>query len=147
MSDPTNPPDELTALREQLAAARAERERKLDAATQAEELDAARRELADEQAINAAIDEHGILGRDIVAVPTDFGTVIVKRPGALRWRRFQDSDNYKTEALEAFFLPCVVHPTQTELKAMLDKQPAILVRIGNAVTKLAGIRRDELKKD
>lgn len=143
---PENDPrvEELKALRARRLALEAEAEErnaKLD-----DELGRERRAVSDAEALNKAIDEHGALDRVIGKVETDFGLVIVKRASATRFRKFQDDGEVKTQNIERFVRPCVVHPTLSEFDAWCEDQPFILVRCSNTIARLNGVRKEELEK-
>lgn len=104
------------------------------------------RAIADEEALAKAIEEHGEVGRVIEALHTDLGLIIIKRCSAIRWRKFQDADNFTNEAFTSLVTPCVIYPTAARFDEMLEEQPAILARASNAVAKLAGIRAAEIAK-
>lgn len=130
---------ELRARRAQLEEARRlkqdqhELERQLEAEAQA---------IRDEERLAELVEEHGAVGVELEPVHTDFGMVIVRRCGALRYRRFQDEEKNDVASMTAFVLPCVLHPSRDTVEKWLDRQPAILIRIGQAIGRMAGIRAD-----
>ena len=124
-----------------LAKKRAEREA-AQAAT--DRVEAVERELADAIAIDAAVAEHGPLGKMIAAIDTDLGVVIVKRPHAATFRKFQDTGSMKSADLEKLVRPCLVHPDGEKFGALLEQLPATLLRVANVVTELAGMRSAEV---
>lgn len=134
----------------ELRAKRAELERKRAEQLEQTELDAEleleRRKLRDAEALNAAIEQHGVPGRAITTIETDYGLLVIKRAGALKFRRFQDAGEYSTEAFEALVRPCIVHPPLVEWDEWLKEQPALLSRAAMAVARLAGVRMEELGK-
>lgn len=133
----------LRAKRAELAAAREAKE-----AQQALELElvAEQRALRDEQALTDAIDKYGAVDRAIATVETDMGLVIVRRASAIKFRRFQDKEEYSTDDVLSLVRPCLVHPSAPDLDAMLEEQPALITRLGSAVARLAGVRTKELAK-
>jgi hypothetical protein len=46
--------------------------------------------------------------------------------------------------VEKMVRPCVVHPSPDAFDEICEKQPVVLRRCADAVTTLAGARRDEL---
>lgn len=121
-----------------------DREARAELAQLEASVEAAERAILDEQAIARAEDEHGALGRFIAVVQTDLGAVIVKRPHAATFRKFQDAASLKTRDLDALVRPCLVHPDRGGLDQILAEQPATLVRLANAVSELAGARVEEV---
>lgn len=137
---------ELAALRARRAELQAAREAREEAAAVKRLVEAERRAIQDEEALAAAVETYGEVGRHIEAVDTDLGVVIVKRASALRFKRFQDADTIDSKAASQLVRPCVVHPTLDVLDTMLDEQPGILLRLANAVSRLAGARANEVEK-
>lgn len=133
---------ELADLRAQREALAAERAKRLELEEAEAQLDAAKRELADEQAIDAAEREHG--ARRVAMVHTDCGVVIVKRPHVNTFRKFQDRGSTDSAAQEALVRPCLVHPTVFEFERICGEQPATLQQVASAVIRLAGFRADDV---
>lgn len=131
---------ELRAKRRALESAREARavERASTDAIAAEE-----RAIADEEAIAAAETEHGEVDKKIRIVRTPAGTVIVKRPNNVLFRKFADQGKSDVDDLERLARPCIVYPTIDQFDRMLTDQPAILIDVANAVTYLAGVRTKE----
>lgn len=150
MTDVVKSP-ELLALESQLADInakraqfKADREAKRALPNAKQELERAARELADEEAVATAEDEHGEMGVHIMAVRTECGIVIVKRPAALIFRRFQDQGKSASQDLEKLVRPCLVHPNRESFDHYCDEQPATLLRVADAVAHLAGVRNTEV---
>lgn len=143
---PTDRQTELQHLRAQHARLEAERAEREAAADEEDEIIAARRAVREAEALNKAIGEHGRVDHGIATIETTIGLVIVKRASALRFRRFQDQGEYKYENLLKLVTPCVVYPDADRFSQMLDEQPAILTLAGNAVARLAGIRKEDVEK-
>lgn len=131
----------VRAAREQLAAQR-------EARTQANELAAklAAEELAlkDEQAIEAAEAEHGVLDKKIRVVRSELGVIIVKRAHPAVFKRFVDRGKHTMQDLEELARKCLVHPTLPEWEAMCNEQTALINRTADAIAWLAGIRADDV---
>jgi hypothetical protein len=136
---------ELAALRARRAELEAARERKAEL-TDVEQLEQERRAVADAEALLAAIDEHGRVDIDIAIVDTTIGNVIVKRASRARFQRFQDEGKFDFKAVSKLVEPCVVYPDAAGFAAMLERQPAIMTACGNTISRLAGVKRDEVEK-
>jgi len=134
---------ELAALRVRRAELQAERE-KLEGINRLEQ---ERQALADDEAINAAIAKHGPRGRGIEVVHTDFGVVIVKRCTAMKYKKFQDEGDFSTIATEALVETQVVYPDKPVYRSWIEEQPMIATRCANALSRLAGVRKDDVKKE
>jgi hypothetical protein len=145
-----NAPD--TEAQRKLAALRARRAQlederaQLEAPTEAEQLETEERAVADAEAINRAIQEHGRVDREIAIVRSSLGVVILKRCGALRYKKFQDADDFSVESCERLLRPNVIYPTITTLDDMLEKQPMIAMHCANALGRLAGVRKEDVQK-
>lgn len=136
-----SPEQELARIRSERAQLEAQRAAR--GVTVAEQLEAERLALANEQAIAKAEDAHGPLGKRIQAIDTDLGVVIVQRPDHIRFKRFQDSADASTAEFYKLVVPCLVHPKADRFDAMLQEQPAILARVATQVCVLAGVRLKE----
>jgi hypothetical protein len=144
----TAPADEAAT---RLAALKAERARILEAREQREaetatarELEEVTQQLADEKAIDAAIEAHGPLDKKIATVQTTAGLVIVKKPNHVLFKRFQDSGESSTDEFTKLVRPCVVYPDKPRFDAMLDDSPGILGPCAKAVCLLAGVKLKEV---
>jgi hypothetical protein len=142
--------DEARAKLADLAAKKASRDAEAEAKR---ELESVMRELADAQAICDAEEKHGQCleygaavadGRKIAVVRTDLGSVIVKRPNHLIFKRFQDSGEANAQEFDRLVRPCLVHPDGATFDRYIEDQPAILARVAGAVATLAGVRMKEL---
>lgn len=136
---------ELVALRARRAELEAARERKSEL-TDAEALELERRAVADGEALLAAIDEHGRVDVEITVVETTIGNVILKRASRGRFQRFQEQGKYDFKHLSQLVTPCLVYPDDAGFTAMLERQPAILTHCANAISRLAGVRREDTEK-
>lgn len=103
------------------------------------------RQAADEEAIDEAEQEHGLLGVKIDRVDTECGVVIVKRPNHLIFKRFQELGRTKSEDFVKLVHPCLVHPSVSEFERYCEEQPATLLRTADAVATLAGVRGDQVR--
>lgn len=143
-------PTSIAAQIERLRAERAElervREERAAASEQLAELEREQQALADERVISAMVEEHGPLGKAIDVVQTDRGVIVVRRPTAMKFRRFQDKGSFGSDDVLEFARPCVLHPTRAEFDSILDELPATLARVANVLVTLAGQRTEELAK-
>jgi|SRR5215471_17296899 len=133
--------DRLRAEREALAAKRLARQ---EGRALAAKLAAEQRALRDEQAIDAAEEEHGEVGRKVYVVQTELGAIIVKRAHPAAFKRFLDRGKNKVEDLEALARMCLVYPTLSEWEAMCNELPILINRTADAVAYLAGVRNEDL---
>lgn len=103
------------------------------------------RELARAQAIDAAEEEHGPVGRGcaVIEVVADGPIVIVKKPANATFRKYRDSKDTAEASSKAFVKPCVVHPSAEEWPALLEEYPAVLSRVVKACARLAGYADEE----
>jgi hypothetical protein len=108
------------------------------------EVEAEERGVSDARAVASAEEEHGAQGVQIAAITTRLGVVIVKRPTASLFRRFQDQGKTDHAALDKLVRPCLVHPDKSAFDALLDELPATLVLLADAVVELAGARAREV---
>lgn len=143
-----DPSAEINSELERVRAARAAIAR---AREQREAIEAPHRKLAEEelalkneQAIELAEQEHGLAGKKIAIVGTDLGVVIVKRPHAALFKRFQDRGKTSSKELDELVRPCLVYPTVTEYERICDELPATLLHIADAVSGLAGVRAEHI---
>lgn len=146
MSDTSDSPEDLERLaaakaeRSRIASARLEREK---ARSVSEQLAAEERGLKDDQAIEKAECEHGPLGQKIRAVKSGLGVVIVKRPHHVTYRRFQDAGKVNTQELFKLVTPSLVHPDLATFERYCEEEPALLLRVGNNIAALAGVKTEE----
>lgn len=97
------------------------------------------------EALAKAEREHG--SSRVMALETDQGIVIVKAPNHVAYRKWQDTtERVSTEALEQLVFPCIVYPSISEFERILERLPHTLQRCSDAVTVLAGYRKDDLAK-
>lgn len=132
---------ELEAEKAAREAARAQREAEDEARAR---IEAAKRELADEEVLDRFRDELGERGKRWTSVSTSAGVVIVKRPHPATFKKFRDAGKYKTKELEEFVRPCVAHPDAQGLTDLLNDFPAVLDKIADAAFELAEGRVKEI---
>lgn len=99
--------------------------------------------LANDKMIASAVSEYGELGVMIATVDTSAGVVIVKRPNALLFRKFQDEGKFTTAAFHKLVSPCVVCPSPDRFEQVINELPAVLSRCADAVATLAGAKAQE----
>lgn len=139
---------ETEALELELEAARTARharekaKRKLDLA---KELAEERRIAADEAKLEELEAKYGERDKDIKAVPTAGGLVVVKKPVSSAFERYQNS---KMKAADGAVLarPCVIHPSKEAFDELCDRYPATMMRATSAVIELAGYRQKDIEE-
>lgn len=137
--------EQLAALRARRAQAEAAIQDKL-APTPTEEIAAEQRAADDAEALAAALANGEKLGRTIEVVRTTIGNVIVKRCSSGRYRKFQDTGNFDSLSMEQLVRPNVVHPASEVFDRMIDEQPMIVFACGNAMSRMCGVRKDDVEK-
>jgi adenylate kinase len=104
--------------------------------------------LVDDKAIADAVAKYGPLGRSVAIVETDEGTIVVRAPNPILFRRFQDETRESgatVDALEKLVRPSLVHPASAKFDAILEVLPFALTRCGDAVCALAGVRKGRVE--
>lgn len=142
---------EASELEARLAKARAAREAIDSAALERRnlellrlEVEAAERAVVEAEAISALEETHGPIGRVIDVVATREGAVVVRRPEAITFRKFQDKASFKTVDLEAFVRPCLLYPSREAFDRLCEVVPAALTLAANAVARLGGMGQEEI---
>lgn len=136
--------DELKRLRAERDAVARKRAAREAAEAPHRELEAERIALANDQAIEDAESAIGPVGKKIAVVQTDLGVVIVKRPHAALFKRFQDRGKATSKEQGELVRPSLVYPELAAFETICEELPATLLRCANAVAELAGIRADEI---
>ena len=89
-------------------------------------------------------------GRDIMLLSAGGYEVVAKAPGTAEMNMFRDliaSEKTKPRATERLLRACVLHPSQEELGAMLEKKPGLVESFGGKLVEEAGITEEaEVKK-
>jgi hypothetical protein len=138
-------------LRARIAAARKQKqqtEEKREALKQTpaeleRELAKAEREAKEAETLLELESKHG---KDKIGyIETDLGMVVLSRPHAALFRRFQDQDKATVLEVEKLVRPCVIHPTKERFDMMCEEQPMILARAAEVVSRLAGFRNKDLE--
>lgn len=138
---------ELLARLEKAKAVRAEYEpgaarAELEALRREVELE--EREARDAPAIAKAEEEHGPIGEKIAVVKTGWGSVVLKRPNHVIFKRFQDKASAKSDDFLALVKPCVVYPDAKTVEVIVEEYPATLVDLADVVVELARGRAREV---
>lgn len=144
---------EVQALQERLERARVDRSELEEAEIKRKRLEKLRadveaeeRSLANEKKLAELEQIHGPQGKAIKAVYLDAIMVVVKKPNHLHVKRFMDKEETKTEDLDMLVRPCLLYPSKAEFDALVEENAALLVKAANAVSYLAGFRREDLAK-
>lgn len=138
---------EIHALRARAAAIAAARVQREEATAVTDELAKARRDLADEEAIEKAIAEHGRIDEKIAVVRSALGVVIVKRPSAMRFKKLQDQGaDFSSTEVERFVRPSLLYPDPDRFDQMTEDLPAIWMDCCSAMFRLCGVRKDSVEK-
>lgn len=140
----TSADSELARVRAERAKLLEQREARLRAGEAAQRLADEKLALANEQAVEAAEQEIGAVGVKIAVVNTVLGVVILKRPHAATFRKFQDRGKTDSKYLYELVKPCLVYPSLADFELVCDELAATLLRCADAVSGLAGVRAEEL---
>lgn len=133
--------DEIKALKERIAKAKAERA-KLEAEAEARaektrlerEARAAENALRDEPHIAAAEEKYGALGEGIAIVDTPRGAIVIKRPHHLVYRKFAAKDKPKIREVEEFVTSCVVYPEKAEFESISEEFFGVVNACASAIS-------------
>ncbi len=140
----------LKAKRQELAALREARERKVKAVTEsdANQLAKAERAIREEQAIAECEEKYGLEeeGKIGLVRPGQSGLVIVVPPSDSAFKRHNDAGSTSSVALLKLAGPCVKWPSQDEFEALCKVQPAALVMTAEMVQHLAGWKQQDFAK-
>jgi hypothetical protein len=146
MTQPENTPNpELAALRARRAQLEAERVELLEPSDD-EQIEIEKRRIADAEAINALIQERGAPGVKWEVIETSLGKVAVSRCSAMRYKKFQDVADFSSEKIEQLVRPNVIYPALPVFDAMNEDQPMIATRCANAMSRMAGVRKEDVEK-
>lgn len=110
------------------------------------DVEAEERSLANEKKLAELEQQHGPAGKAIKAVYLDAIMIVVKKPNHLHVKRFMDKEETKTEDLDLLVRPCLLYPSKAEFDALVEENAALLVKAANAVSYLAGFRKEDLSK-
>lgn len=134
--------EQVRAERARIAAAR---DARANERATADELLIEERGLNDDKALDDAEVTHGPVGRDIAVVETDLGNIIIKRAHPAIFKRFSDKSSLKHDDLETLVRHCLVHPSPGAFDHIMSNLPATMLRCADAVSVLAGVRREAVQ--
>lgn len=134
------PSSDLAAVKAERAARQAKREATAAAEAARLELEAERQALANEVAIDEAVDKYGAIDVAIGIVTTRAGgVVIVRKPNHMHYRKFIESKTGKSvEDAEALIRSCLVYPDKPTFSALLEDLPGLIDAIATKACALAG---------
>lgn len=127
--------------------ARANHHAEVEAATEADRLE---RQAEDAEALDAAERKHG--PRRVIGVDTDEGLIIVQAPDPTAYQLWQDTTKeMNNQTIKDLYWPCIVYPDRKKdngarVESILRKLPATGQRLADAVTVLAGYRKEDFAK-
>jgi len=139
---------DLIKMRAKLAELEAARIERLAAEEEAAEIEALDVQLRNAEAINKFEQELGKQGREIGVIDCEhLGLVIVRKPHAAAWKRFQDTSgkNITSDEVIVFVTPHVVFPTKIEFGQVCESMPATPGRCALVLAALAGSRKADLE--
>jgi hypothetical protein len=148
------PEQELASIRAQRTAIAKDREQRAEGSRVRDAIAEERRLLALEEATVKAEADHGPLNRKVAIVharradDSIAGSVIVRRPNAQLWKRYQHTKTEGAKAssdeLDKLFGHCVVFPPTSEFEELFEEFPGMSVQLLSAISKLAGFRIEEV---
>ncbi len=137
--------DKLAALRSQRAALEAKREAREAEREASDELEREQQAIKDLEAIEKLEEEHGPKGKKWDTVDTRRGIIAVKRPAGPTWKKFTELEKIRHQDVDAFVRPCRIYPDAAEFNAIVEDEPAALMRAATKACELAGLRRNEVQ--
>lgn len=127
------------------------RESRLELSRLRDQVEAEERRARLEEALVAAEEKHGELGKHVRIVHATYsdghvrGSVIVKRPNALIWKRFRDaSGKAKDSDYEKLWRGSLVWPDASAVEALIEELPHTQIKLADACAVLAGAGADEI---
>ena len=136
--------DRTAALRAKLREKELAREKRQEEARALREAEELELKLANEEAIEAAEVQYGEIGREIAAVETPEGVIIVRRPHPAHYRAFQDAKDASTTTVLKMVRPSVVHPDREVFDKLIGKFPGALPVLATQCSRLAGFKFEEV---
>jgi integrase len=103
------------------------------------ENEALENEVRDAPAIAAAVQEHGPIGTKTALVETSMGTIVVKRPQHLVWKKYTQKDKVTPDDVERLIRSCLVYPDKARFDEIWETLPGVGARLIDAVGELAGL--------
>lgn len=139
---------EAQILREKLDAARNARVAVEEQTATADELSTLKREIAEEEALAAAVAKYGREGVRFARVDTIAGMVLVRPADGVKVRKWLDEhgEDIKQDDLRQLARPQVIYPDVADFDAIVAERPVIVTAVATAVLKLAGLRLKEQGK-
>lgn len=146
-------PTEEDRLRARLEAVRAERAAKKVSRNREGAVDRLTQQIADEEALLKAEDEHGA----VATFETADGIVIVRCPEPVRYKKYQgivgrlaqkntDSSNAQlVDEAHSLCLQCLVHPAKPRFEQLAEKFPGMPMQLANKISELAAGRTSEVQ--
>jgi hypothetical protein len=128
--------DKALAQLEQFEKAREDRRKAQLARREAED---AENDSRDAPHIAKAEEEIGPIGTKIALVETTLGTIIVKRPNHLVWKKYTRKEKVSADDVEALIRTCLVYPEKARFDAIWEELPGVGSRLIDAVSDLAGL--------
>jgi hypothetical protein len=147
MSDEIAKPADLESLtleqiQERTAERIAAREAKRGARQAERERLEAIKELETEEALDAAVEEHG--ERKVARIDYDGGSIIIKRPTQALYKKFIDGKKQQSDEQLVLASSCVLYPSKEEFNRLVQELPGLLSVVANAAVRLAGFRSEEI---
>lgn len=146
MSDTTDIPDELAQRLEALRAERAALKATIKARTTPtldEQLAAEERGLAGEKAFDEAQRKYG--AKQVQLVTTSEGSIVIRRPHWVAFRKFQDQKELTYESAEELVKGCLIYPAHSAFDRLLEQQPGVMTKLASVCVELAGFKLDDVK--
>lgn len=143
----------LEAARQKSAELEQRREERMELQRLRDQVEDAERKARLEEALADAEAEHGEVGRHLRVVHATYsdghvlGSVIVKRPNPLIWKRFRDAGTngkLKDQDIEKLWRPSLVWPDASAVEALIEELPHTQMKLADACAALAGARTEEL---
>jgi len=154
MSEPVTEEEQLKArleaARQKTAEFERRREERLETQQLRDQVEDAERQARLEEAIADAEAEHGALGRHIKVVHAIYddehirGSMIIKRPNPLIFKRFRDTGSMKSKDIEKLWCSCLVWPDKSSVESMIEELPHTELKLANACADLAGASKKEI---
>jgi hypothetical protein len=139
---------EAAVLRAKLEAARSARMTAEESTAEADELATLKRDIAEEEALAAALGKYGKQGLKFERVDTIAGMVLVVPADGVKVRKWLDQhgEDIKQDDLRQLARPQVIYPALDVFDAVVAERPVIVTSVATAVLKLAGLRLKEQGK-
>jgi hypothetical protein len=103
------------------------------------EVEAAEAEVRDAPHIAKAEEEIGPIGTRIQLVETSLGTIIVRRPNHLVWKKYTRKEKVTADDVEQLIRTCLVYPDKARFNEIWEELPGVGSRLIDAISELAGL--------